>query len=133
MGSYTYPKKRMDVRLPSNQIIDCEIADTPEKMAQGLMYRTQLEPLHGMIFITPSESSNLIFWMKNTLIPLDIIWLNHNKKVLYISSNTPPCTSKHTICPTYKPPGNLPAQYVIEINAGLAQRLNLTVGEQLHF
>jgi uncharacterized membrane protein (UPF0127 family) len=123
----------MNISLPSHQIIDCEIADTPEKMTQGLMYRTHLKPSHGMIFITPSESSKLKFWMKNTLIPLDIIWLNHDKKVIYISSNTPPCTSKYTTCPTYAPPDNLPAQFVIEINAGLAQRLNLTVGEQLHF
>jgi uncharacterized membrane protein (UPF0127 family) len=128
-----YSRKNIDVRLPSHQIIHCEVADTPQKMAQGLMYRTHLEPLHGMIFIMPSESSNLTFWMKNTLIPLDIIWLNHEKKILYISSNTPPCTSQETTCPIYAPAANQNAQYVIEINAGLAQQFNLEPGQRLRF
>jgi len=129
IGSSEY----MDIYLPSHQTLHCEIADTPEERAWGLMYRTYLEPLYGMIFIFASESSNLTFIMKNVLIPLDIIWLNHDKTIIYISSNTPPCTSKITECPTYAPPPNLSAQYVIEINGGLAQRLNLTPGIHLSF
>ncbi len=125
--------KTLDIRLPSRHVIHCEVADTPKKMARGLMYRTHLKPDHGMIFVAPNETSKLIFWMKNTYIPLDIIWLNHEKKIVYISANTPPCPSKTISCPTYSPPLNQPVQYVLEINAGLTKRLNLTPGKYLSF
>ena len=103
-----------------------EIAATPEERARGLMFRSQLPPDAGMLFIFPKENF-YGFWMKNTLIPLDIIWLNKDKKVVDVKPNAPPCQT--ATCPNFQP--NRVAQYVLEINAGLADKMELKVGSYL--
>ena len=104
-----------------------EIADTPEKKSQGLMYREKLAENRGMLFIFDKEG-NYSFWMKNTLIPLDIIWLNENKEVVFIKNNAQPCQNE---CPAIKPDAE--AKYVLEINSGLANKINLNLGDKLIF
>lgn len=107
---------------------DVELAITPEERARGLMHKKHLEQEKGMLFIFPAEAE-YSFWMKNTLIPLDIIWINKDKKVVFINSNTLPCTSEQ--CDIIKP--NKKASYVLEINVGMADEVNLTIGSQLSF
>ncbi len=88
--------------MPSGAVYSVEIARTPEETAQGLMYRESLPPRHGMIF-TFTDGGVHSFWMKNTMIPLDIVWIDADGKVLFVSANTPPCTADP--CPDLRPRG----------------------------
>ena len=90
-----------------------EIADEGHERREGLMYREELDEGHGMLFIFPKESPHS-FWMKNTLIPLDIIWLSEKKEIVDIQT-VPPC-KPDTNCQSYKP--KVAAKYVLEVNAG---------------
>jgi hypothetical protein len=105
-----------------------DIAKTSEERNLGLMYKESLDSNKGMIFIYNKEKK-YSFWMKNTMIPLDIIWLNKSKNVVYISKNTQPC--KQNDCPSIKP--NRRAIYVLEINANLSDKLGLNIGDLIEF
>ena len=105
-----------------------ELAETPEEKSYGLMFRENLEADKGMLFIFEKERK-YGFWMKNTLIPLDIIWLDKDKKVVFIKSNASPCAEDS--CPVINP--ETPAMYVLEINGGLAEKIGLTIGSKLRF
>ena len=111
-----------------NNCFEVEIADTLEKHAQGLMNRERLNSESGMLFIFDTESKRS-FWMKNTLIPLDIIWIDENKKVVFIKHNAEPCKTEK--CKTFGPNKN--AKYVLEINGGLAEEIGLTEEDVLEF
>jgi uncharacterized membrane protein (UPF0127 family) len=105
-----------------------ELALTPEQQSQGLMNRTHMDADKGMLFIFPQDGI-YPFWMKNTLIPLDIIWLDSNGTVVFISKNAQPCGP--VVCPTINPGKN--AKYVLEINGGTAERIGLKIGDRLTF
>lgn len=105
-----------------------EIAAADATRAQGLMFRDELGADRGMLFIFPDERPRS-FWMKNTRIPLDIIYLDRTLEVVSISANTPPCRSRTGRCPSY--PSEGPARYVLEINAGLAAELGLEPGDRI--
>jgi len=91
-----------------------EVADTKEKRTKGLMFRENLPEDEGMLFIFPTETKSS-FWMYNTKIPLDIIWLSKDWEVVYVEKNVPPCESTNpNNCPIYSP--GQKAKYVIEIN-----------------
>jgi uncharacterized membrane protein (UPF0127 family) len=106
--------------------VEVEVVRSQEKQALGLMYRTEMAENHGMLFIY-KQSAPLSFWMKNTRIPLDILYFDQHLKLINISANTPPCKTPR--CPGY--PSHAPAQYVLEINAGLARQWQIEPGEQL--
>jgi hypothetical protein len=114
------------VRMPSGAEYSVELALTPEDQAQGLMFRESLPERHGMLFVFP-ETAPHHFWMKNTMIPLDMVWLDASGKVLFVSADTPPC--KADPCATYGPDG--PAQMVLEIAGGKAKAEGVTVGTTL--
>jgi hypothetical protein len=118
-------KKQNRVCFKDN-CFDVELAITDEEQMRGLMFRNYLDPKRGMLFVFGGESESS-FWMKNTLIPLDIIWINENKEVVFISENTQPC--KEDFCPTINP--NQKAKYVLEINAGISKEIGLKVGDEL--
>jgi hypothetical protein len=118
------------VQLPGGIVIQAEIADTPRKRAEGLMYREHLPKDRGMLF-TFSQAQPWTFWMKNTKIPLDIIWMNEKKQIIHIASRVPICTRTDDSCPQYQP--NDPALYVLELGAGEAERLKLEKGSKLQF
>lgn len=86
-----------------------ELADTPEERAQGLMYRPSLASGHGMLFVFDTGSVRA-FWMKNTLIPLDILWIDEHYRIQDIQSASP-CTQH--ICKTYVPSHQ--ARWVVEL------------------
>ena len=88
------------------------------------MFREKLDADKGMLFIYEKEGK-YPFWMKNTLIPLDIIWIDKNKEVVFISANAQPC--KEDYCPSILPPEN--AKYVLEINGGVSEKIGLAIGE----
>ena len=116
------------VAMPSGSVYRVELAKTPEDQAQGLMYRESLREKSGMLFLFPANEVHR-FWMKNTMIPLDMIWMDPTRKVLFVSANTPPC--KADPCPDYGP--NAPASSVLEIAGGLAAKEGIKPGAVLKF
>ncbi len=116
------------VALPSGAVYRVEIARTPEEQAQGLMFRESLPAKSGMIFLF-AESAPHQFWMKNTMIPLDIVWLDASGRVVFVSANTPPCRTDP--CPNYGP--EAPAASVLEIAGGMAAKEKVAVGSTIRF
>jgi uncharacterized protein len=109
------------------QTILLEVARTAAEQSTGLMYRTSLAANRGMLFVfSPARPAS--FWMKNTLIPLDMVFMS-NGVVKYISANVPPC--KVADCPGYGPPSQIPIDNVIELRAGRAAELKIKVGDRL--
>ena len=113
------------VELKGQQFL-VELAETQEKQALGLMFRDSLPPDHGMLFIFPGESRRS-FWMKNTRIPLDILYFNSNLELVSMAENARPCRTRS--CPGY--PSEGPAKYVLELNSGKAAELGVTAGDVL--
>ncbi|HEX5340361.1 MAG TPA: DUF192 domain-containing protein [Gammaproteobacteria bacterium] len=105
-----------------------EIADTEAARERGLMFRIHMASDHGMLFVYP-DAQPRTFWMKNTLIPLDILFFDADKRLINISADTPPC--KTTACPTYS--STAPAQYVLELNSGMAGEFGIKPGDVLGF
>ena len=119
------------VVLPSGAVYSVELARTPEEQAQGLMFRESLSPRAGMLFLF-SDAAPHRFWMKNTMIPLDMIWMDHDRRIVEMSLDTPPCRSSSAKeCPNYG--GNFKSKYVLELNAGVARKNGLKAGDTLDF
>ncbi|HEY0143699.1 MAG TPA: DUF192 domain-containing protein [Thermoanaerobaculia bacterium] len=116
------------VIFPDGFVVSTEIAADDPSRAQGLMFRDQLRPGTGMLFIFP-RMGEYPFWMKDTLIPLDMIWIDESKKIVAMHQNVPPC--KTEICPNYPP--KAPSRYVLEVAGGVAKEHNLKVGDVLRF
>lgn len=105
--------------------LDIEIADNDYETQTGLMYRTQLGKQQGMLFIFPyAEIRN--FYMKNTKIPLDIIYIDADQKIVSFQKNAKPFDETSL-------PSEAPAKYVLEINAGLSDEWQLEVGDAIAF
>lgn len=103
-----------------------ELATTPKEQALGLMFRDSMDSNHGMLFIFPSATTRS-FWMKNTRIPLDILYFDENLRLVSVAQNVRPCRTQQ--CPAYSSTG--PAQYVLELNAGKASALGVKPGDEL--
>lgn len=103
-----------------------EVADDREEQALGLMYRDELPDDQGMLFIFPNEAPRS-FWMKNTRIPLDIMYFSSSLELVSVAENARPCRVEQ--CPAY--PSDGPARYVLELNAGKASELGLVAGDEL--
>jgi uncharacterized membrane protein (UPF0127 family) len=112
--------------MPSGAVYRLELARTPEDQAQGLMYRENLPEKTGLLFVFPEVAPHH-FWMKNTMIPLDMIWLDDSGKVLFVSADTPPCQADP--CPTYG--SDAPVRLVLEIAGGMAAKERVVVGTVL--
>lgn len=105
-----------------------EIVHEESEIQKGLQGRHSLGKDEGMLFVF-SSSAIYTFWMKDTLIPLDMIWLDYAHKIVHIEKNVLPCQSDP--CPTYQP--KMQALYVLEINAGLADTYQMALGDYLEF
>ncbi len=103
-----------------------EIANDAASRERGLMFRDQLAADHGMLFIFPQETIQT-FWMKNTRIPLDIIYFDANRRLVNVQQRVPPCQADP--CPVY--PSNSGAMYTLELKAGSAEKLDLKPGDEL--
>ena len=106
-----------------------EVADDEAERARGLMFRDELAADRGMLFIHDRLEPQS-YWMKNTHIPLDILYFDNARKLVSQQRDVPPCTLGDA-CPPY--PSDAPARYVLELNAGEAARLGLRDGAQLRF
>lgn len=113
--------------LVSGITIDIEIAKTPEELSRGLMNRPTLAESDGMLFVF-SDSSPRTFWMKNTLIPLDMIFISSDTKIINIE-HALPC--KADPCPLYRSRGS--AMYVLEVNGGFAEAHGIGEGDNVGF
>lgn len=112
-----------------NKCFNVEIADDDFERAKGLMFVRNLEKDRGMLFIF-NKSAKHSFWMKNTKIPLDIIWMNSQKEIIYVKHNAQPCDSD-VLCETFAPDKD--AKYVLEINAGLSKRFGINETGKMSF
>lgn len=104
---------------------EIEIAESEYETQTGLMYRKSMKENRGMLFIQPTESLQY-FYMKNTEIPLDIIYIDSGMKIVSFQKNAQPF-NEDTL------PSNVPARFVFEINAGLSDKLGLQVGDSISF
>jgi uncharacterized membrane protein (UPF0127 family) len=105
-------------------LIGLEVASTPQEQALGLMYRPELPDNRGMVFpFTPPRPVS--FWMRNVLIPLDMVFV-HEGQIVGMAENVPPCAADP--CPTYGP-GRQLVSYVIELRGGRAAELGLAIGD----
>ena len=110
-----------------NNCFEVEIASSGEEKKQGLKNRKSLSPNEGMLFIYP-EQDQRSFWMKDVLIPLDIIWIDSSKKAVFIKKNAQPCKEN---CIFFKPEQK--AKYVLELKGGTCEKIGLKQGNKLNF
>ncbi|MFQ5901895.1 MAG: DUF192 domain-containing protein [Thermodesulfobacteriota bacterium] len=108
--------------------VDVEIADTPKNRGRGLMFRKELGQEEGMFFIFDAEDIR-VFWMKNTLIPLDMIFISRDFRIVSFIKGARPC--KQTPCMNYRSKG--PAMYVLEVNAGFIDKYGIDKGTSVEF
>lgn len=106
-----------------------ELAQDEATRARGLMFRDEMAADHGMLFIHEREEPQA-YWMKNTKIALDILYFDSQRRLVSQQRDVPPCTLGDG-CPPY--PSTAPARYVLELNAGQANRLQLQDGTELKF
>lgn len=105
--------------------IDIEVAATEAEKAQGLMNRSWMEETQGMIFLFDKEQRQS-FWMRNTIIPLDIMFVAADNRIVNIAKNTQPFSDKPI-------PSTGPAQYVVEVVAGFSDKYGLASGDSISF
>jgi uncharacterized protein len=131
-GMETEPAQELliPIKTPKGSLIYAELADTPIKRAQGLMFREQLPPNRGMLFAF-GDLQSWSFWMKNTRIPLDIVWMDDKRKIVHIERNVQICTKTDDTCPQYR--SNDGAMFVLELAGGRAEALDLQKGKRLDF
>ena len=105
--------------------LDIEIADTDFDIQTGLMNRNSMQNNQGMLFAF-NTTEKRFFYMKNTRIPLDLIFIDDNKKIVSFQKNAKPFDESSL-------PSHIPAKYVLEINAGLSDTWNLSVGDSISY
>ncbi len=103
-----------------------EIAETKDEKLQGLMYRETMPVNQGMLFVYPQER-RLSVWMKNTLIPLDILFLSGSGEIVSMHRNVQPCSQLP--CQYYH--SKQMAQYILELNAGVVDANHIATGHRL--
>lgn len=114
--------------LPDGFSLNLELALTPEEISNGLMFRPSLAENRGMLFLF-DQPRLPAFWMKNMLIPLDLVFLDETGAVVDVIADVQPCATEP--CPNYPP--SSPAQAVLEINAGAAAAHGLEIGTPIRF
>jgi uncharacterized membrane protein (UPF0127 family) len=119
------PKVTIATQTGQSVIFQVEVADTAAKRTLGLQYRKELGSDRGMIFLFPAESHQS-FWMKNTPLPLDMIFINSERKIVGIVEQTTPFSLDSRSVPA-------PSQFVLEINGGLAKRHGIRAGDSVKF
>jgi uncharacterized membrane protein (UPF0127 family) len=114
--------------LPSGKMLQAEVMVSDEDRAMGLMFRPSLPLDRGMVFVFETADFHAI-WMKNCKFPIDIVWLDEERRVVHVAEGVPPCRAEP--CPVYNPMRR--ASYVVELNAGQARREKAVVGATVRF
>lgn len=102
---------------------EVEIVTTPQEMAVGLMFRQQMAPDAGMLFVYPA-ARQVSFWMKNTYLPLDMLFIGDDGVIHHIAERTVPLS-------TTPVPSRGPSRAVLELNGGTSERLGIAAGDRL--
>ena len=123
--------RRADLRFASGRKMAVDVVDTPASREAGLMSRKSLPRDYGMLFVFPIEIGDMTFWMKNTWVSLDIVFIGADKRITRIHQRMRPSTEKTTDEEVARARG--PAQYVLELPAGAARRYKLKVEQPLDF
>jgi uncharacterized protein len=105
--------------------LNIEVADDDAERAQGLMYREAMNENDGMLFLMGAEEIQN-FWMKNTILPLDILYVNSERRIVSIHANCKPYSLENIN-------SDKPAQYVVEVNAGYAEKHGIKIGDLISF
>ena len=119
------PRVAIATKAGREVVFQVEIADTPAKRAMGLQYRHELASDRGMIFLFAAESPQT-FWMKNTPIPLDMVFINREHRIVGIVEQTVPFSLDSRSV-------GVASQFVLEINGGLAKKLGIQTGDRVRF
>ncbi len=114
--------------LPSGKVLQVEVMVNDEDRAMGLMFRPSLPLDRGLLFVFDTEDFHG-FWMKNCRFPIDMVWLDRDRRVVHLAEAVPPCKAEP--CPVYTPLRR--ASYVVEMNAGQARREKAVVGAVVSF
>jgi uncharacterized membrane protein (UPF0127 family) len=117
-----------DVTLPGGQIIKAETAVDTRDMLRGLMFRSSLAPGHGMLFVHP-VAGRYSYWMYQTYIPLDMIWMDENHNIVELVESAPPCQTAASKCPHFG--GHENARFVLELNGGSIRKFGLKSGNTI--
>lgn len=107
-------------------IIEVDIASSNVERSRGLSGRVNLGANSGMLFVFDRPSKNM-FWMKDMNFPIDIIWLDENKKIIYIKENLSPKTYPEVFGP------EVPSMYVLEVNSNFTKKYNIKIGDIANF
>jgi uncharacterized membrane protein (UPF0127 family) len=107
-----------------DHLFTVEWAIAPEERTCGLMFREEMAADHGMVFDFEEDRPGISFWMRNTLIPLDMVFIRASGEVLNIAENTTPLSLAGV-------PAAGPVRYVLELNGGTAARIGLEPGDQV--
>jgi uncharacterized protein len=121
------PRPEPTVTLKAREFT-VELAQNDADRARGLMFREAMPEDRGMLFIFDDEQMRS-FWMHNCKISLDIFYFDAALKLVSVAENVPPCNLPESQCPNY--PSAAPARYVLELNAGMAKRLDVQAGDEL--
>ena len=123
---YTFSNEKIEVSIYNKNItFNVEVAKTIEERRTGLMYRKKLLNNEGMLFIFPREKI-IQLWMKNTYIPLDVIFISENKVIVDIKKNMEKLSE--TIVKS-----KIKSKYALEFNAGLIDKLGIKIGDKVLF
>ncbi len=128
LGVFIFIKTRVPEQVCfRGQCYKVSVAKTEKARAEGLSGRRKMSEDRGMLFVF-DESGKHRFWMKGMNFPLDIIWLDKDKKIVAMQENAAPCTAN---CATLTPAKD--SKYVLEVNAGEIKKINLSIGETIDF
>jgi uncharacterized membrane protein (UPF0127 family) len=119
-----------EVTLPRGQVIKAETMIDRLDLMRGMMFRQSLAADHGMLFVH-AQPGRYSYWMYQTLIPLDMIWLDSGRNVVEIVENAQPCQTQASKCPQYG--GHETASYVLELAGGMARKYGLKAGETIQW
>ena len=119
-----FETKNLVIHTPSQKLnVSVEVADSPHERSIGLMYRKELLANSGMLFIFPEEEEHS-FWMKNTLISLDILFIDKKNTIVFIAEKTTPFSESLIT-------SIIPSSYVLEVNAGYVQEHGIKIGQKI--
>jgi len=119
-----------EVTLPGGRVVKVQIMFDQLDMMRGLMFRKSLADDHGMLFIH-EPAGHFTYWMYQTLIPLDMIWMDSTHNIVEIVENAQPCKTQASQCQKYG--GNQTASYVLELAGGMVKKYGLKMGDTIQW
>jgi uncharacterized membrane protein (UPF0127 family) len=118
------------VTLPGGQVIRVETMIDSLDLVRGMMFRTSLAPDRGMLFVYPKPDYHH-HWMYQTLIPLDIIWLDSKRNIVEMVENAQPCKTQASKCEQYG--GKQMSSFVLEMAGGMSRKYGVQVGQRIQW